>query len=322
MPNYGRYLSIVAGPATYNIVDGVGAPGLRCRFTAKLGVTLGYNTATVRVTNPLPETAQMIAAQQATNLKITIDAGYQDNHGLIFSGEIKQAVYGRDSQTDTVLTMYCADSHTAHNFGVVNKSLAAGSTPQDHVNAAVQAMAAVSPTPVSLGYVDPALILSQPSYPRGVALYGMARDTLWNVARSKQANVFVDQGQVKILGYANSIPGDAVVLNSRSGLIGMPSLESGGIMVRSQIMPQIKMGGQIQVDQSLIQISAQPLGPNGEIAPNLFPSKAADGFYKVLTIIYDGDSRGTPWYADLGCRAASGAGPTPAALLNSPANNP
>src|ERR1019366_5259905 len=221
--NYGRSCTIVAGSTTWVLVEGVGPPiGLRGRFNVKLfadGLTL--NKAVVRITNPLPATAQQFVKPQAEGLPLTITAGYRDNKAIIFSGSIRQAIYGRDSPTDTVLTLIGADTDKAHNYGVINKTLAAGSTPQDHVNAAVQALSQVAA--VGIGYLDPALKLFQPVFPRAVTRYGMARDVLLNVAKSKQANVSYQQSQVQMLGANNSMPGSAIVLNTNTGLIGIPT---------------------------------------------------------------------------------------------------
>ena len=324
MSNYGRYLSISAGGSTWG-VDGVGDSAntsLRARFQIKLfSDNLTLNTATVKITNPLPATAQRFVS--TPDQVITIDAGYQDNHGVIFKGYIRQAIYGRENPTDTLLTLFCADSDISHNFGTINKTLAPGSTPQDHVNEAVKAMAAVSKgQPFSLGFVDPALNLSQPTYPKSVQLYGMARDILSRVARSKKAETSYQQGVVQIVGYKNNIPGGVVILNTTSGLIGMPTQEIGGIMARALINPNIKIKTQVQIAQGLINPGQLPLGPDGTLAPLTMPSTAADGVYTVLGIIYDGDTRANPWYMDLTCispatlSGASGAGILPNSLTS------
>ena len=300
MSNYGRFLQVSAGSASYGF-SGVGPEAntaLRVRFTIKLFAGVKLNIATVRITNPLPATAQQFVS--TPDQPITISAGYADNSGIIFSGTIRQAVYGRDNPTDTLLTLYCTDSDINHNFGVVNKSLAPGSTPQDHVTQAVQAMASAGGS-LSLGYVDPALKISTPQYPKSVQLYGMARDVLDKVARLKQANWSIQQGQVQIVGYKNVMPGGPVILNSSTGLVGMPTQEIGGIMARALINPQIKIYTAVQIAQGLIQGAQQPIAADGTLGPSQIPSTAADGVYKVLGITYEGDSRGNPWYMDLTC---------------------
>ena len=181
---------------------------VRIRFTIKLFASVTLNTATVRITNPNPATAHQIAS--TPDQLITVSAGYADNSGIIFQGTIRQATYGRDNPTDTVLTMYATDGDLGHNFGVVNKLLQPGSTPQDHTNQAVQAMASVGGAQsISLGYVDPAINISSPQYPKSAALYGMGWRVLDNVAKLKQANWSIQQGVIQIVGYQNVMPGAA-----------------------------------------------------------------------------------------------------------------
>ena len=123
MSNYGRFLRVTAGSASYG-VSGVGEQAntaLRVRFTIKLFAGEKLNIATVRITNPLPATAHQFVS--TPDQPITISAGYSDNNGVIFKGTIRQATYGRDNPTDTLLVLYCTDSDVNDNFGIVNKSL-------------------------------------------------------------------------------------------------------------------------------------------------------------------------------------------------------
>jgi len=178
--------------------------------------------------------------------------------------------------------MYCTDGDMGHNFGVVNKSLQPGSTPSDHTNQAVQAMASVGgPQAISLGYVDPAINISSPSYPKSVQLYGMGWKVLDNVARLKQANWSIQQGQVQIVGYHNVMPGGGLVLNSQTGLVGMPTEEIAGIMCRALINPQVKIYTSIDIAQSLIQRGQLPSTTAFDQTPqpDQLPDVAMDGTY-------------------------------------------
>ena len=50
-------------------------------------------------------------------------------------------------------------------------------------------------------------------------------------------------------------------------MIGMPTQEIGGIMVRSLINPAIKVGGQVQINQADIQQQLQPTSTTGVLTP-------------------------------------------------------
>jgi hypothetical protein len=315
---FGRFLNVSANGSTWG-VDGVGVSAntaLRVRFEIKLFATTTLNTATIRVTNPNPQTAHSMVQQN--DFPVTIDAGYADGHGIVFQGYARQVTYGRDNPTDTLLVLYCTDSDLNHNFGFGTQSFPPGSTPSDHVNAAIGWMAAVSKgLPFQLGNVDPAIDLTQPQYPKSVTLYGMGRDVLANVARSKRANVSYQQGMVTFVPYGGpTASSGAIILNTNTGLIGAPTQEVGGVMARCLINPNIRIWSQVQIAQSLVQSAEQtPLADGSGVVPFQLPDVAADGLYSVLGITYTGDTRGNPWYQDLVCIANS-------QIANIAANNP
>jgi len=75
----------------------------------------------------------------------------------------------------------------------------------------------------------------------------------------------------------------------------MPTQTIGGILARSLINPNIKINTQVQIAQALVQGLPIPLDGQGNVSQrdlSKTPNIAADGFYKGLGIIYDGDTRG------------------------------
>ncbi|HGJ5881072.1 MAG TPA: hypothetical protein ACHBZ9_19040, partial [Arsenophonus nasoniae] len=114
---------------------------------------------------------------------------------------------------------------------------------------------------------------------------------------------------------------EAIVLNSATGLIGLPqqTIEA-GVNVRCLINPNIQINGLIRLDQALIY---RTMLPNSDIALGYSKltesddgglrqtqgavsqpaSLSTDGDYIVKNITYTGDTRGKPWYMDLMCIA-------------------
>jgi hypothetical protein len=317
---YGRLCSIAAQAAGGQTID---LSELRCRFEIKQHSELGPDKATIKITNENPQTAMLFTQNNAEFSTITISCGYQDEGtlGALFSGNIVQAFYGRDTPTDTLTTIQATAGHQAHNYAVVSKTLAVGSTPMDHLNVAVQAMQQYG---LQLGFIGPSVDLTTPKYPRAVTLYGMARDILFNIARLKKAQISYKLGQIQILGQTDNLPGGAIVLNSTTGMIGMPTQEIGGIMVRSLINPAIKVGGQIQINQADIQQQLQPTSTTGALTPFTggpdYAQIATDGLYTVFRIDVEGDTRGMPWYMDIAALRSGQlpSSPTHAALFSQP----
>jgi hypothetical protein len=269
---------------------------LRCRFKIEQGTMLTPNTLKLMITNPLPARAQAIVKQEYKHIKI--DAGYQSNHGVIFQGNIIQAIYGRESPTDTLLTIYAGDGDHGHNYATTNTVLPPGSTPQQHVDVAMQALGKYG---ISKGFIG--VDLSTPTYSRAVTLVRMARTILTNVAKGKQATVSYQQEKVTMVQNGQSVPGAAIVLNSRTGLIGIPTQTIQGIMARCLINPNIHVHAKVQIAQADIQGGTTPINftNTNELGNSQLAAIAADGIYTVYKVDIDGDTRGNNWYQDIGC---------------------
>ena len=291
---YLRYCSVTADSS-------IDFSTLRCRFQISQWTMQTPSILKLIISNITPAHAQQFVHQEYKT--ITIDAGYQDGHGIIFKGDIKQAIYGRESPTDTIVTVYAADLDRFHNYAVVHTTFPPGSTPQQHVNAAIQAGASMG---ASKGYIG--IDLATPTFPRAVTLFGMARDVLANITQGKQATVSYQQGKIQMLKNGQSTPGSAIKLNSTTGLIGMPTQTIQGIFARCLINPAIHIGSQVFIDQKDIQGAYAPitLTSQNEITQAIMAHIAADGLYTVYRIDVDGDTRGNPWYMDLEMVSTSG----------------
>lgn len=161
-------------------------------------------------------------------------------------------------------------------------------------------------------------------FPRGRVLFGMTRHLMDNVAGQCGATwQFVD-GQRQMVAN-NEYVHDAIVLNSATGLIGMPQQTIGnGVNVRALINPNIRVNGLIQLDQASVyrtalsnndiakaggKITDQNTDGNITLSGTTAQpaSIATDGVYIVRGIMYTGDTRGQAWYMDMMCEARGAA---------------
>ncbi len=263
---------------------------LRIVFGVKQADIQTPNYTTIRVFNLSDTTAKKI---QKEFTQVSLQAGYIDGpFGLIFIGGVKQIKRGRVDAVTTYLDVLAADADQSYNFGVVNISLAAGSKPTDHVTAIAKAMG------LKVGYIDG---LSTTALPRGKVLYGMGRDHLRRIAASNNASYSIQNGTLQIIPLTGYLPGEAVVLNSSSGMIGMPEQTQDGIRVQCLLNPNIKVGSRIQLNNADIQLAAKDPSVQGDLSFAFLPSISADGFYRVLVNEYEGDTRGNPWYNNIVC---------------------
>jgi len=261
------------------------------------------NYAVIRVYNLSDDTTKSV---QKEFTAVRLQAGYEGgSYGVIFSGTIKMVRRGRETPTDTYLDILAADGDIARNFSVVNTTLAAGATQKDQLAATTKALG------LPAGYTPdlPAGALS-----RGKVLYGMARDRMNDIADSSNCTWSIQNGQVQMVPLTSYIPGEAVVLNSNTGMIGLPEQTEDGIKTRMLINPRIKIGGLVQIDNKSIQrafLGGSNLFATGrlETLPGLLPKVTDDGFYRVYVCEFTGDTRGLEWYADLICLAIDRSAP-------------
>lgn len=286
--------------------EAIDLSALRIRFNVAQHTLQSPNVGDITISNLSDQTVQRIKNEGTT---VTLEAGYQSGYGLIFKGQIIQKRRGRENPVDTYLNILAQGGDQAYNHAVVNKSLAAGHTYRDQVNVAYEAM---KPFGISLGYIAD---LGAKKMPRGRVLFGMARDVLRTVAMSTGTSWSIQNNQLTVVKDSEAAPGGAIVLNSRTGMIGLPVQTIDGIQVQCLLNPNIGPGTLIQINQADIQEAKFDPGYLGEVNNSMIPTTADDGFYKVLVVNQIGDTRGQPWYSDMLCIRADGKGPIPLGLV-------
>lgn len=269
----------------------------RIKFSVKRSDTATPNTADIYVYNLDNATALRIRKEFT---RVILQAGYPGNYGVIFQGNIKQVIIGRESATDTFINVVAGDGDRAYNFAVVKKTIAPGSTYQDQIDASIEAM---TPKGVTLGHVGD---LPPTKLPRGKVLFGNARNYLRNVGRSTNHSWSIQDGKVNFIKKTGYLPGEEVVINATSGMIGTPQQTNDGVNVKVLLNPNIQIGGRIHIDTGLIlqqklnlEQIAQAKG-NTSTVNRLIPRNLnANGSYYVLVIEHTGDTRGGDWYTSI-----------------------
>jgi hypothetical protein len=292
------------------IVGGSSAPGvaanpdagidlseLHIRFQVRNTTAQTLKRAEIRIYNLNQDTARKI---QNEFTRVELSAGYGDQVGLIFQGQIAQIQVGRENATDSYVHIFAQDGDAAYNFATTNRTLAKGWTPDQMYSALLQDLSSFG---VTAGYKPD---FSGESASRGMACYGMTRDHLRNLAEQQGCEWNIEDGKLNFVKLSSFMPGEAVVLNSASGMIGTPEMTIQGLMVRSLLNSNIKSGGQIQIDNA----SIASLTINIPYAGNeVVPGTDADGFYTSRVVQHVGDTRGPEWYTSMICVAVDGTAP-------------
>lgn len=272
-------------------LNGLDLSALRIKFTVKRSDTMTPNVADIRVYNLEEETARRIKKEFT---RVTLQAGYAGNYGVIFQGNIKQVILGRESATDTFIDIVAGDGDRAYNFSIINTTLAAGSTISDQINAAINTMVEKGVGPGHLGDMPPQKLA------RGKVMWGNSRNYLREAAITSDKSWSIQDEKVTFVSKKAYLPGERVILTSKTGMIGTPQQTNEGVNVKCLLNPLVKIGGRIQIDNKSIQQYKINLSiPNSPA--NIPAPLSADGVYYVLVAEHQGDTRGIEWYTTMVC---------------------
>ncbi|NWC62903.1 hypothetical protein [Cedecea sp. P7760] len=321
--------------------QGISLSDFKVTFQIEWADTKWPRVANVRIYNLSPDTTNKILGQEFA--KIRIIAGYSgiaepvdasdvgtvkvipddkvgqtdgQNYGLIFDGDIRFTVTGKDNITDSWVLVQALSEHEAFLYANTITTIAAGYTAADVLRATMKDF---NPFGITEGIIGD---MPQNVFPRGRTIYNASRNVMDNIAAQCKATWQLVDGQLQMVP-ENKYIHEAIVLNANTGLIGMPQQTmGGGVNVRCLINPNIRINGLVQLDQASVyraavsdtDIAQSParIGTsefNGNIEGDTLPSKqqaasiATDGVYIVKSISYTGDTRGQPWYMDLMCFA-------------------
>lgn len=288
LQNY-QYLRTCSLIVSDSKLNGIDLSQLRIRFAVKRSDVMTPNMADIRVYNLDLETAIKIRDEYK---KVVLQAGYQNNFGVIFQGNIKQVIIGRESATDTFIDIVAGDGDRAYNYAIVNKTIAAGATANQQVQAAADAMGPMGVTKGHIGELPPNQL------PRGKVMYGPAKQYLRNVAGSTDTSWSIQDEKITIIPKKSYLPGDAVVLTSKTGMIGTPQQTNEGVNAKCLLNPNINIGVRVQIDNKSIERLKINLAVPGSPA-NIPAPLTADGVYYVLVAEHTGDTRGVEWYTSL-----------------------
>jgi hypothetical protein len=281
---------------------GIELGALKINFTVNAMDTDVPPTAQIRVFNLAQSTAQQI---QKEFQSVTLQAGYETgNFGVIFQGTIIRVRKGRLSNIDSFVDIMASNLDAIYNFGFVNKTLAAGSSYKDQVNgiqqsvnnsAVAQGGAGAAAQGLQYGNI-PDSFGTGGTLPRGKVLFGLAREKLKDVAASTGSVWSVGpDGKVNFHALTGYLPGEAVVINAQTGMIGIPVATTQGIEVSCLLNPLIKPGTRIKLNNADITTTTnnyQGAGFPAYADFQFFANTSSDGTYVALVVEHEGDNRG------------------------------
>jgi hypothetical protein len=270
---------------------------LQIKFrTTQLDMDGGYPPgAEIRIYNLSDETAKKV---QDEFTEVILQAGYVNgDYGVIFKCTIKMIRSGRLNAIDSFLDIFAADGDQVR-YAVANDTLAAGWKPPD---VAKKLNDSTSPTGVQ---TDPAGLTGGVVGIRGKVMWGLAMNRANDLAVNNKGTYSIINGKLVFTPLTGYRAGEIVILNSNTGMIGVPEATLEGVEVACLINPKIQLGGRVQINNADINQTTvkEPGYPRFGSTP-YYASVTADGIYRVLVIEHMGDTRGQEWYTFLTCLA-------------------
>lgn len=265
---------------------------LRCAFYCEKSTTDTPNYSQITVYNPSHSTISSVKPGDT----VILEAGYENgNYGMIFTGEVVQPLIQKDGGTDIALILIVQDGDAYLNSAFVIKTIGKSATQADVV-------AACTDNSVAQGAI-PKLLL-QVRLPRSRVLFAKAAEIIRRIACGNQSQMYVEDGTLHIVAASDYDESTAVELNPSTGLIGMPNQTDDGVSGQCLINPSIKLNTLIYINQRLVQQKQVAEGETTVTDVN------ADGVYRIVKLVYEGDTHGDTWYCTFEAIAQTGMKPT------------
>jgi hypothetical protein len=290
---------------------GLDLSDLRFNFEITAADVETPNTAVVRVYNLSKQTIDL-AIQEYSN--VVIQAGYEGNVGEIFRGTVKQYRRGKERNVDSFLDIYAADSDPAYNFALMNTTLAPGAPStilnqiltsfndaQTQAQLSIDASAnkqAITLDPAATGFLN----ANGGILPRGKVMYGLARSYMRDLATTVRARWSIQNGVVVLIPLDSYLSDDPIVINSATGMIGVPEATEQGIVLQCLLNPLMRVGRPVRLNNADITSATikQQFFP-GYTDFNLLATvdSSTDGLYRPVVVEHSGDTRESGWYTKI-----------------------
>jgi hypothetical protein len=208
---FGRVASLQVGTLA---IEG----GLAFEFDVKVDASGVPNKAEITVYNLSDSSRKSVETRKAP---VILRAGYRDNEGVIFQGEVENAFTSYEGR-DVATKINAADGARIAREARVSFSVTPGDTASSLLERAAEALGA------GLGNLSEVLakVASQPSLmPQGGAVHGSAYDQLRRLARAYGFSVSLQGGNLLFLE-GGAIRKTSEVISPATGLIGSPKVDT------------------------------------------------------------------------------------------------
>lgn len=252
--------------------------GLRTTFSLKKTLKKEPNTLDLKIYN-LSETTR--SKMQEKGSAVILSAGYEENKGVIFSGDSRTIDHVREG-ADWVTKVRCGDGERAYLYSRVNESFKPGTAIRDVIMSVGDKLIS------NKGNLEKTLNAATfknnlQEYANGVSLVGRASAVFDNLMGLANLEWSLQNGAIQARPAGSPAEFTATLLNENTGLIGSPEHgtpedkgtgKRGRIRLRSLLQPQLVCGGVVVVES---------FGVNGK--------------FMIVELEHVGDTDSGDWYS-------------------------
>lgn len=260
---------------------------LSINFKVTKSVKKEPNTIELDVINLSPDHRGEI--ESATDVQLTLSAGYVSNIQVIFDGSLrlaknkkrqkkkrKNTVGSQRIGLEVITEIEGEDGGTAYRDAFVSSSFPAATPVTSVLRSAVRAMGIGEGNLTEFGAFSSIKGIGS-QYGEGAVLYGRAHRELDRLVRALGLTWSVQNGNLQLLEGGKSLQETAVKLTTKSGLIGSPSKENDStITVTALLIPDLYPGRKVVIDAKDVDVQAI-----------------------IQRVTYIGDTAGVEWYAQM-----------------------
>ena len=256
-----------------------------------------YNLSAIEVGNILNAKYKIVDGKTVEQpLRLKIEAGYiHGNFGQIFDGEILKPNMLKPDPNNTQLRLTCIDGA---DF------VSAGSTLTQTFNDGINYYS-IAQQIKDNSDVDYSLVLSDTLKQRrvdGSFVTGTTDYLTYQALAQETGTVLTVKDKTVYLQTMEDLAKSeqpATVLNSRTGLIGIPALSSDGVTIQSVLNPKIDVLSMIQLNNADISINQPEYLQNRSLGAWL----SSDGLYRVIELTHNFDTTTGAFTTDCRCFA-------------------
>jgi hypothetical protein len=195
---------------------------------------------------------------ESKNTRVALMVGYEENAETVFIGDIVKVRHVR-SGCDIITRLEAEDGTNRFQNSYLDKGYPPNVSKRQVYDDCIAAMGLAKGSVIGIPTTK---------YTQGVSVQGMARDHLNTMCENDDLEWSIQDETVQIIPKTGFSLDSVIVLDSTSGLVGVPTKTDDGVEFESLIQPSLKIGRKVQIK-----------------------SKFLTGVYKIRKVTHSGDSQ-------------------------------